>query len=147
MVKLRLKRMGSKFNAFYRIVAADARAPRDGKFIEEIGSYNPHSKEVRINEELKTKWLNEGAVPSETVKNLFTKIEAAKKAGNVKDDIITLIKKEKKVKEVEVEVKAEPKAEEAVEEAKTEEVVEETKAEDVAVEAEEAKTEDAPKED
>ena len=44
MVKLRLKRMGSKFNAFYRIVAADSRAPRDGKFIQEIGIYNPHTK-------------------------------------------------------------------------------------------------------
>jgi len=55
MVKLRLKRMGSKFNAFYRIVAADARAPRDGRFIEEIGYYNPHSKETFVNKELRTK--------------------------------------------------------------------------------------------
>ncbi|NQZ66187.1 MAG: 30S ribosomal protein S16 [Mycoplasmatales bacterium] len=101
MVKLRLKRMGSKFNAFYRIVAADARAPRDGKFIEEIGTYNPHTKEVRIKEELKNKWLNEGAVPSNTVKNLFTKIEAAKKAGNVNENVITLIKKAKKSKKQE----------------------------------------------
>jgi len=55
MVKLRLKRMGSKFNAFYRIVAADARAPRDGRFIEEVGYYNPHSKETFVNTELRTK--------------------------------------------------------------------------------------------
>lgn len=50
-----MKRMGSKFNAFYRIVAADARAPRDGKFIEELGFYNPQTKEIRINEEIKNK--------------------------------------------------------------------------------------------
>lgn len=127
MVKIRLKRMGSKFNAFYRIVAADSRAPRDGKFIEEIGSYNPHSKEVRINEELKEKWLNDGAVPSDTVKNLFTKIEAAKKAGNVKGEVITLIKKAKKVKKVEVEVIEEPKEEDPTKEVVTEETKEEAK--------------------
>jgi small subunit ribosomal protein S16 len=55
MVKIRLKRMGSKYNAFYRIVVADERAPRDGKFIEEVGYYNPHSKEIRVNLELKDK--------------------------------------------------------------------------------------------
>ena len=48
MVKIRLKRIGNKFNAIYRIVVADAKAPRDGKFIEEIGFYNPHSKELKI---------------------------------------------------------------------------------------------------
>ena len=102
MVRLRLKRMGSKFNAFYRIVAADARAPRDGKFIEEIGTYNPHTKEVRLNEEIKAKWLGEGAVPSDTVKNLFTKVAAAKAAGNFDGTTVTLIKKEKKAKKEEV---------------------------------------------
>lgn len=129
MVKLRLKRMGSKFNAFYRIVAADARAPRDGKFIEEIGYFNPHTKEVRLNEELKAKWLSEGAVPSETVKNLFTKVEAAKAAGNVNGDIITLIKKAKKEKVAEVKVEEVP----AVEEVVAEEVV----AEEAATETQE----------
>lgn len=111
MVKLRLKRMGSKFNAFYRIVVADARAPRDGKFIEEIGTYNPHTKEVRMNIEARDKWLAEGAVPSNTVKNLFTKIEAAKKAGKVNGEVITLIKKEKKVKVKEVIVEETKEAE------------------------------------
>lgn len=83
MVKLRLKRMGSKYNAFYRIVAADARAPRDGKFIEEIGFYNPHTKEVKVNETLKNKWLSQGAVPSETVKKLFTKVAQVNANGKV----------------------------------------------------------------
>ena len=101
MVKLRLKRMGSKLNAFYRIVAADARVARDGKFIEEIGFYNPHSKEVRIKEELRDKWLSQGAVPSGTVKNIFTKYEAAKLSGNFKGESVILIKKIKKPKKVE----------------------------------------------
>lgn len=73
MVKLRLKRMGSKYNAFYRIVAADVRSPRDGKFIEELGYYNPATKEVKINVELKKKWLSQGAIPTTTVKQLFAK--------------------------------------------------------------------------
>lgn len=55
MVKLRLKRTGKKHEAIYRIVAADARSPRDGKFIEEIGFYNPHTKEIRVDVALKDK--------------------------------------------------------------------------------------------
>lgn len=73
MVKIRLKRMGSKFNAFYRIVVADAKAPRDGRFVEEIGYYNPHSKELKIDKELTFKWLNNGAQLTETARNLLTK--------------------------------------------------------------------------
>ena len=73
MVKIRLKRMGSKFNAFYRIVAADARAPRDGRFIEEIGYYNPHSKELKIKKDIAFKWLSNGAQLTDTAKDLFTK--------------------------------------------------------------------------
>jgi len=71
MVKIRLKRMGKKKKAFYRIVAADARAPRDGKFIEQIGYYDPHSKDLKINKELAFKWLNDGAKPTEIVRKLF----------------------------------------------------------------------------
>ncbi|MGL4252240.1 MAG: 30S ribosomal protein S16 [Metamycoplasmataceae bacterium] len=71
MVKLRLKRMGNKFNAFYRVVAADARAPRDGRFIEELGYFNPLSEELKLDKELVFKWLNDGAQPTQTVKNLL----------------------------------------------------------------------------
>ncbi len=71
MVKLRLKRMGNKFNAFYRVVAADARSPRDGRFIEELGYFNPLSNELKLNKELIIKWLDDGAQPTETVKNLL----------------------------------------------------------------------------
>ncbi|WP_033160902.1 30S ribosomal protein S16 [[Mycoplasma] collis] len=73
MVKLRLKRLGNKFNAFYKIVAADARAPRDGRFIEILGHYNPHSKELKIQKDLVLKWLNQGAVPTQVVRNLLKK--------------------------------------------------------------------------
>ncbi len=74
-VKLRLKRMGSKQSPFYRIVAADSRSPRDGKFIETIGYYNPTKQPaiVSIEKELALKWLNNGAQPSDTVKDLFSK--------------------------------------------------------------------------
>ena len=73
MVKIRLKRMGAHKKPFYRIVVADARTPRDGRFIEEIGYYNPMTepKEIRIDEEKAAKWLSNGAQPTETVKKLF----------------------------------------------------------------------------
>ncbi len=74
-VKLRLKRMGSKQKPFYRIVAADARSPRDGRFIETVGTYNPIKKpaEVNVNEELALKWLNNGAIPTDTVRSILSK--------------------------------------------------------------------------
>ena len=68
-VKIRLKRMGKKRAPFYRIVVADARSPRDGRFIEEIGDYNPNVEpsEIRVDEEAAKKWLANGAQPTETV--------------------------------------------------------------------------------
>ena len=74
-VKLRLKRMGAKQKPFYRIVAADSRSPRDGRFIEIVGTYNPIKKpaEVTIDEEKALKWLNNGALPTETVRSILSK--------------------------------------------------------------------------
>ena len=74
-VKLRIKRMGAKQIPFYRIVAADSRSPRDGKFIETVGTYQPIYKEnnVTIDEEKALKWLNNGAQPTDTVKSLLSK--------------------------------------------------------------------------
>lgn len=74
MVKLRLKRMGKKGRPFYRIVAADSRSPRDGRFIEEIGTYNPVSEEnkVSLNKELALKWLKNGAAPTDTVRSILS---------------------------------------------------------------------------
>ena len=73
-VKIRLKRMGANKSPFYRIVVADARAPRDGRQIVTVGTYNPLTTpaEVKINEELALKWLQDGAKPSDTVRNLFS---------------------------------------------------------------------------
>ena len=88
-VKLRLKRGGAKQRPFYRIVAADARSPRDGRFIEVIGTYNPIPTEfeVKIDEEKAMYWLNNGAQPTDTVRSLLskqgimTKYAASKKEG------------------------------------------------------------------
>ena len=73
-VKLRLKRMGAKKAPFYRIVAADSRSPRDGRFIETVGTYNPLTTpaEVKVDEELAIKWLKNGATPTDTVRNLLS---------------------------------------------------------------------------
>ncbi len=75
MVKLRLKRMGAKKVPFYRIVAADSRAPRDGRDIETIGTYDPTKKPeiVNIDEEKAINWLNKGAIATDTVRNLLSK--------------------------------------------------------------------------
>lgn len=85
-VKLRLKRMGAKKKPFYRIVAADSRSPRDGRFIETVGTYNPltNPAEVNINEELAMKWLNNGAMPTDTVRNIFSKAGIMSKFANEK---------------------------------------------------------------
>ena len=72
-VKIRLRRMGKKKAPFYRIIVADSRSPRDGRFIEEIGTYDPtrDPSEYRVNEELAKKWLSNGAQPTETVSKIF----------------------------------------------------------------------------
>ena len=79
-VKIRLKRMGAKKAPFYRVIVADERSPRDGKFIDEIGYYNPlrDPAEIKIDAAKAEKWLNNGAQPTETVKSLL------KKSGIVK---------------------------------------------------------------
>ena len=75
MVKIRLRRMGAKRAPFYRVVVADSRYPRDGRFIDEIGTYNPMKEpsEVKIDAEKAAKWLANGAQPTDTVKDLFKK--------------------------------------------------------------------------
>lgn len=72
-VKIRLKRMGSKKNPFYRIVVADSRRARDGRFIEEIGFYNPltEPKTIKVDNEKAINWIENGARPSDTVDRLF----------------------------------------------------------------------------
>ena len=86
-VKLRLKRMGAKKRPFYRIVAADSRSPRDGRFIETIGTYDVIKKpaEVKVDEELALKWLNNGAQPTETVRSIFKQLGIMQKFSESKN--------------------------------------------------------------
>ena len=79
--QIRLTRMGAKKAPFYRLVVADSRSPRDGRFVEQIGTYNPLTTpaEIKINEELALKWLNNGAIPTDTVKNLLSDAGIMKK--------------------------------------------------------------------
>lgn len=74
-VKIRLKRMGAKKTPFYRVVVADSRSPRDGRFIEEIGTYNPltKDKEFKVDGEKAKKWIANGAQPTDTVRELLKK--------------------------------------------------------------------------
>ena len=74
-VKIRLTRLGSKKAPFYRVVVADSRFPRDGRFVEEIGQYNPLTEpaEIKIDAEKAQQWLKNGAQPTDTVKSLLKK--------------------------------------------------------------------------
>lgn len=72
-VRIRLKRMGSKKKPFYRMVVAEESAPRDGRYIEELGYYNPLTKEMKLDNELAREWIKKGAQPSDTAKALLTK--------------------------------------------------------------------------
>ena len=81
MVKLRLQRFGSKKRPYYRIVAAEATCPRDGRFIEIVGLYHPIEKQdvLKIDEEKALKWLSVGAIPTDTAKSLMSKLGIIKK--------------------------------------------------------------------
>ncbi len=83
-VKIRLTRMGAKQRPSYRIVASDSRVKRDGKYLELIGTYDPLAKQTKIDEELAMKWLECGAQPSDTVRNLFSKAGIMKKFADKK---------------------------------------------------------------
>ena len=85
-VKIRLKRMGSKKRPFYRIVVADSRSPRDGRFNETVGTYNPLTdpETVTLKEEKVMNWLNNGAQPSDTVRNILSRNGVMKKFHEAK---------------------------------------------------------------
>ena len=78
MVKIRLRRVGAKKAPFYRIVVANSRAPRDGRFIEELGTYNPAAdgEKLKVNMERVQYWVSNGAQPTDTVRGLIKKVEA-----------------------------------------------------------------------
>ena len=79
MVKIRLRRMGAKKAPYYRIIVADSRCPRDGRFIEELGTYDPMAEgeqRIKVDMERAQYWIANGAQPTETVRGLLTKVEA-----------------------------------------------------------------------
>ncbi len=78
MVKIRLRRMGAKKAPYYRIVVADSRAPRDGRFIEEVGTYDPMAdgEKLKVNMDRVQYWVSNGAQPTDTVRGLLKKVEA-----------------------------------------------------------------------
>ncbi len=124
-VKLRLKRMGKKKQPIYKVVAADSRSPRDGKFIEAIGTYNPKSEPaaVVIKEERALHWLNVGAQPTTTVRNLlsaqgiFLKRQLQKK-GLSEEEIEVKLEEWKKMKQANLEAKLSKKADKTKKEEK-----------------------------
>lgn len=85
-VKIRLRRMGAKKAPFYRIVVADSRSPRDGRFLEVVGTYNPVKGQevVTVNEEKAMYWLSNGAIPTDTVRSILSKQGIMKKFAESK---------------------------------------------------------------
>ena len=118
-VKIRLKRIGKKKNAFYRVVVADARSPRDGKFIEELGTYNPLTNpgQMKVDIEKIDEWLSNGAQATDTVRALIKKY----KAGELTTEVDKPIEKEVKADKKDEEKKEEEKASETDEESKAKE--------------------------
>lgn len=98
-VKIRLKRMGSKKNPFYRIVVADSRKPRDGRFIEEIGYYNPltEPKILRVDADKANSWIKNGAKPTDTVERLFKENAVYGATGNFDNTDVQKAKREEKM--------------------------------------------------
>lgn len=85
-VKIRLRRMGAKRQPFYRLVVADSRSPRDGRFIEELGYYNPLTDDdkVEVDEDKAISWLQKGAQPSDTARRLLRKAGVMQKFHDLK---------------------------------------------------------------
>jgi small subunit ribosomal protein S16 len=157
-LRIRLARGGAKKRPFYRIVVADSRTPRDGRFIEKIGTYNPmvahdHPERVTVNEERAKHWLSVGAKPSDRVSRFFAQVGLAeeRKVPEQTKKSQPKAKAQERMKEAEEAKKAAAEAEAAAEEAPAEETpAEEAAAEAPAEEsapAEEAASEEAPAED
>ena len=87
-VKIRLTRMGAKKHPIYRIVASDSRSPRDGKYIELIGTYDPNKNpaEIKVDEAVAQKWLSTGAIPTDTARSLLSKAGVMKKFAESKKE-------------------------------------------------------------
>ncbi len=156
-VHIRLRRMGTKKRPFYRIVAADSRRARDGRFLEILGTYNPVTVPAQVNlkEEKITNWLNQGATPSDTVASLFTQVgftekyHSAKKGADISAvEIRTVItERKKKTRKMKKAAALAIETAKAEKEAKESEAAEKAKAAEEAAEVKDAPVEDAPKED
>ena len=155
-VHVRLLRMGKKKQAFYRIVAADSRRARDGRFLEIVGTYNPITQpaEVKIHEDKLSNWLNDGAVPSDTVRSILTQVgfiekyEASKAGKDVSEMVLksTIKERKKKTRKMKKAIIAAADAAKADVEAKAKAAKEAAKAaEEAAKAAEEAKAAEAAK--
>jgi small subunit ribosomal protein S16 len=85
-VRIRLRRMGTHKKPFYRLVVADSRCPRNGRFIEMVGTYDPLKKpaEIKVNQDKTLNWLKKGAIPSDTVKTLLSKVGVMKQYAEAK---------------------------------------------------------------
>ena len=95
-VKIRLTRMGDKKSPFYRVVVADSRTARDGKVIDTLGFFNPLSEEIKIDNEKATKWIANGAQPTETARTILVKSGAVKDPKPYTSKKVTAPKKESK---------------------------------------------------
>ena len=95
-VKIRLTRMGDKKSPFYRVVVADSRTARDGKVIDTLGFFNPLNEEIKIDNEKATKWIANGAQPTETARTILVKSGAVKDAKPYTSKKVTAPKKESK---------------------------------------------------
>lgn len=143
--RIRLRRTGKKKQAYYRVVVADSRSPRDGRFIEVLGNYNPNTKpaQVEINEERALYWLASGAKPTDTVRSLLSKKGILAKLAEQKPDHAVLKRPQRRKRPV-AEVEA-PRAETAAEGGMEEEItaasVEESTLDDEAVERPETDSE------
>ncbi len=138
-VRLRLQRKGAKHMAFFRIVAADSRAPRDGRFIEQLGYYDPlkNPPDIKIDTEKAIGWLGKGAQPSETVRSLFSRIgimqtwhemkkgKSLDELGHIEDDARKRLEAQASMQRRKKEEAKAQKAEEKADEAKAEEKIEE----------------------
>ena len=157
-IKIRFARGGAKKRPFYKVVAADARAPRDGKFIEAIGFYNPllpkdHQDALRVNADLLKKWLQNGAEPTERVQKLLASLglykapelrpQPKKSALKAKALEKKKAEEEKAAAKAEAEAKAKAEAEEAAK-AAAEEAAKAAEAPAEEVKAEEVKAEETP---
>ncbi len=139
-VKIRLKRMGSKKNPFYRIVVADSRKPRDGRFIEEIGYYNPltEPKILRVDADKANTWVKNGAKPTDTVDRLFKENAVYEATGNYDNTDVQKAKRaEKQAAEQKARAEREAELDRLDEEAKERKAKEAEEAKAAAAKAEE----------